>query len=166
MNGALNSFRQKAVALLNEHGIRAVAAMESTPRKQWDGPVAAVSLRRMVCAPGGFQDYLGIHTDPGTRKSGELYGKAVEFTLSLDVYAPRNTGESTCQAAAEGMAEVLACQGLGGIPVVEIRAGAVEFLSQDGLYRLPVECTCKGWLTAAADDSGSFVDFEVKGSRL
>ena len=48
----------------------------------------------------------------------------------------------------------------------EIHSGAVEFLERDGLYRLPVKCTCKGWLVAAVDSSGAFVDFEVKGRKV
>ena len=166
MTGALNTLRQSAVELLREYGLYAVTAMESDSRKRWDGPVAAVSLSRVVCAAGGFRDYLGSRKNPDTGDVDELYGKGVELTLSLDLYAPRHSGESACQEAAGIMAEALTCRGIGGLSVREMQTGAVEFLERDCLYRMPVSCTCKGWLVAVADSSGAFVDFEVKGIRI
>ena len=166
MTGALNALRQSTVELLREYGLYAVAAMEPERRKRWDGPVVAVSLSRVACAPGGFQDYLGLRENKDTGREDELYGRAVELTLGLDIYAPREGGESACQQAVGVMAEALTCQGAGGLSVQELQTDGVEFLERDGLYRLPVKCTCKGWLVAAVDSSGAFVDFEVKGRRL
>jgi hypothetical protein len=157
--------RQAAVELLQECGIHAVCAMEPAARKNWEGAVAAVSLNKVVCAPGGFRDYLGLRDNPDTGLEDELYGRAVEITLGLDLYAPRSGGESACREAADGMTEALATRGVGGLTVLEVEAGRVEFLERDGLYRLPVHCTCRGWLVAAVDSSGAFVDFEVKGRR-
>lgn len=165
MTGALNELRQDAVELLEEYGLSAVRAMEPDSRKGWDGPVAAVSLSRLVCAPGGFQDFLGLRENGDTGMEEELYGRAVEITLGLDLYAPRQGGERACQEAVGVMAEALACRGVGGLTVEELETGAVEFLERDGLYRLPVKCLCRGWLAAAVDRSGAFVDFEVKGRR-
>ena len=64
MNGALNAWRQSVVEQLRENGLNAVTAMESARAKRWREAVAAVSLSRVVCAPGGFKDYLGVMTDP------------------------------------------------------------------------------------------------------
>lgn len=166
MTGALNELRRSAVELLREYGLSAVCAMEPESRRSWDGPVAAVSLDRVVCAPGGFRDFLGLRKDPDTGEQEELYGKAVELTLGLDLYAPRSGGEGACQQAVCVMAEALTREGVGGLSVLELETGAVEFLERDGLYRLPVKCLCKGWLVAAVDSSEAFVDFEVKGSKL
>ena len=166
MNGALNGLRQAAVELLGEYGLYAVTAMEPAARKRWDGPVVAVSLSRVVCAAGGFQDYLGLWTDPETGEESERYGKGIELTLALDIYAPRDGGESACQETMAVLAEAVACRGIGGVPALELLAGRVEFLEQDGLYRLPVSCLCKGWLVARADTSGAFVDFEVRGRMM
>lgn len=166
MTGALNALRQAAAELLREYGVQAVTAMEAAPRRRWDGPVAAVSLSRLVCAPGGFRDYLGLRENPDAGGQEELYGRAVELTLGLDLYAPREGGESACQQAACLMAEALACRDLAGLSVEEFETGAVEFLERDGLYRLPARCRCRGWMAAAVDGSGAFVDFEVKGRKL
>lgn len=166
MTGALNALRQSAVELLREYGVYAVTAMEPESRKRWDGPVAAVSLDRVVCAAGGFKDFLGLRDNPDTGGQDELYGKEVEITLGLDLYAPRNGGESACRQAADLLAEALTCRGVGGLPVEELRTDSVEFLERDGLYHLPVKCICRGWLVAAVDSSGAFADFEVKGRRI
>jgi len=108
MTGALNQLRQSAVELLRACGVEAVTAMEADRRKSWDRPVAAVSLNRVVCAPGGFQHYLGLRDNGQTGVPDELYGRAVELTLGLDLYAPRQCGESACQQAVGLMAEALA----------------------------------------------------------
>lgn len=164
MTGVLNELRQAAVDLLNASGVRAVAAMEPEERRRWNCPVAAVSLSRMKCAPGGFRDYLGVRTGENG-KTEELFGRAVELTLALDLYSPRTGGESACQQAVGALAEALIRRGVGGFSVEELDTEPIAFLSGEGLYHLPVKCLCKGWLTMAADDCDSFTDFEVKGRR-
>ena len=152
MNGALNALRQSAVELLREYGVEAVTAMEPDSRKTPDGPVAAVSLRQVVCAPTAFRDYLGQRTDPDTGVTEELYGREVELTLSLDLYAPCWGGEGACLDAAALMAEALICRDVGGLSVGEIRTERVEFLERDGLYRLPVSCVCRGRMLVRGGD--------------
>lgn len=165
MTGALNALRAGAVELLRAYGLQAVTAMEWTPAARWTQPVAAVSVSRVVCAPGGFQHYLGTRSEEdGTER--ELYGRGVDITLALDLYAPAGTGESACQEALGVMAEALACRGVGGLPALEVESGRVEFLTQERMYRLPVTCRCQGWLVAVADDTGFFTDIEVKGRRV
>lgn len=166
MIGTLNAVRQSVVELLREYGVYAVAAMERGDRRRWNGPVAAVSLNRVVYTSGGFLDYLGLRHNDESGCEDELYGRAVELTLGLDLYAPRDGGEGACQQALGIMAEALTCRGAGGLSVQELQSGAVEFLERDSLYHMPVKCICKGWLVAVMDSSGSFVDFEVKGRNV
>ena len=160
MAGALNAVRAAAVKLLEQYGVPALAGMEPAARARQSGPVAAVSLSRVVCAAGGFRDYLGV------KDGDELYGRAVELTLSLDLYAPRDGGESVCQGAFARLAEALTCGDLAGLTVTEIAGGRVEFLAKDGLYRLPVTCRCGGWMVARVDDSGAFTDFKIEGRTV
>ena len=166
MTGALNLLRKSAVELLKECGLYAVTAMDAAPRKRWDGPVVAVSISRVVCAPGGFRDYLGLRTDPDSGVESELYGRGVELTVALDIYASREGGERACQETMAVLAEAVACRGLGGLTALEVNGGRVEFLEKDGLYRLPVTCLCKGWLVARVDNGGAFVDIEVRGRTI
>lgn len=165
MSGALNGWRQAVAAQLQEAGLNAVAAMEPARAPRWRAAAAAVSLARVVCAPGGFKDYLGTWTDPDTGKRRELYGREAELTLALDIFAPRDGGEGVCQTAAEAAMEELACRGAVGLDALELQAGQVEFLEREGLYRQKATCRCRAWLVARTEDAGgAFTDFEVRGS--
>ena len=165
MNGALNALRRQVAQQLRQAGVNAVTGMESARSSRWREAVAAVSLSRVVCAPGGFKDYLGTHQEENGLER-ELYGREVELTLALDIFAPRDGGESACQEAAEAVAESLVCHGAAGLNALEIQSGQVEFLDKEGLYRQKTTCRCKAWLVARMDDDGgAFVDFEVKGRR-
>ena len=165
MNGALNALREQVAEQLRQAGVNAVTGMESARASRWREAVAAVSLSRVVCAYGGFKDYLGTSREAdGTER--ELYGREVELTLALDIFAPRDGGESACQEAAEMVAESLVCHGAAGLNALEIQTGQVEFLDREGLYRQKASCRCKAWLVARMDDGGGdFADFEVKGRR-
>lgn len=165
MTGAMNALRRSAVELLEEYGLRAVTAMEPDSRKRWLEPVVAVALSKVTCAAGGFQNYLGEKTDEATGVTSELYGRAVELTLALDIYAPRSGGESACREALDTMTEAVMCRGIGGLNVLELESGSVTFL-EDGVYRLPVSCRCKAWLVAAVDEGGTFMNFEVRGRKI
>ena len=165
MNGALNALREQVAEQLRQAGINAVTGMESARSSRWREAVAAVSLIRAVCAPGGFKDYLGTHQEENGLER-ELYGREVELTLALDIFAPRDGGESACQEAAETVAESLMCHGAAGLNALEIQSGQVEFLDKEGLYRQKTSCRCRAWLVARMDDGdGAFVDFEVKGRK-
>ena len=164
MSGALNALRETVAEQLRQAGLNAVAAMESRQAGRWREAVAAVSVARVVCAPGGFKDYLGVRVDPGTGRERELYGREVELTLAVDVFAPRDGGGSACQAAAEAVTECLVCRGAAGLSALEVQAGRVEFLEKEGLYRQEVSCRCRAWLVAETEEiGGAFVDFEVRG---
>ena len=164
MSGALNALREAVAGQLRDAGLNAVAGMESARAKRWREAAAAVSLSRVVCEPGGFRDYLGVYADPETGMERELYGREAELTLAIDIFSPRDGGESACQGAAETAAECLVCRGAAGLPALEIQADRVEFLEKDGLYHLPVSCRCAAWLVAERDEGGEvFADFEVRG---
>lgn len=164
MSGALNALREAVAGQLQDAGLNAVAGMESARANRWREAAAAVSLSRVACEPGGFKDYLGMHTDPDTGKKRELYGRPAELTLAVDIFAPRDGGESACQRAAEAVTECLVCQGAAGLPALEVLTGRVEFLEKDGLYRQEVDCRCVAWLVAVRDEDGeTFADFEVRG---
>ena len=166
MNGALNALREQVAEQLRQAGVNAVTGMEGARASRWREAVAAVSLSRVVCAPGGFQDYLGTHREENGQER-ELYGREVELTLALDIFAPRDRGESACQEAAEAAVESLMCHGAAGLSALEIQTGQVEFLDKEGLYRQKTSCRCKAWLVARMDDGdGAFVDFEVKGRKI
>lgn len=164
MSGALGRMRAELVEQLRQAGIQAAAAFEPEVERRWSEPVTAVLLTKVVYAPGGFRDYLGARqtADGGTE---EVYGRAAELTLALDIYAPRSGGEHAARETMERIAETLTGQGAAGLPVLEMESGEMEFLENRGLYRLPLKCVCKGWLTAAAREDGVFTNIEVRGRQ-
>lgn len=167
MSGALNALREDVVVLLREWGLNAVLAMEPGQAGRWREPVVAVSIGKVLCVTGGFGDYLGQRANAGTGREEELYGWAVEITLALDIYAPRDGGEGVCQETLADMTEALIACGAAGLDVAELQGSRVEFLEKEGLYRQKVDCLCRAWLVAAAkDDGGAFTDFEVKGRKV
>ena len=166
MTGALTKLRQDAVETLKKAGVTAMEAFEAERRSHRAEAVVTVSLAKVVCASGGFRDYLGLRYNRETDREEELYGRGVELTLALDIYAPEGGGESACRTAMDAVAEVLTTQGIGGLSVQEMESGQVEFLDSCGRYRLPMKCRCSAWLVAAAAESGEFADFIVKGRRM
>lgn len=164
MSGALHALREEVAGQLRQAGLNAVAAMEPGRAARWREPVAAVTLSRVSCAPGGFQDYLGLRRDPDSGREAELYGREAEITLTVDVFSPGDGGEGPGQELAEAVMEELMCRGAAGLTALELQSGQTEFLEKIGLYRVQLSCRCRAWLVAAVDDSGgSFVDFVVKG---
>ena len=144
---------------LRKNGLNAVTAMDCARAPRWREAVAAVGLSKAVCAPGGFQNYLGLRKGPDGVEQ-EVYGQEVELTLALDIFAPRDGGGDACQQAADAVLEVLVCQG-GFSSGFEY---PVQFLEKDGLYRQELLCRCGAWLTAQVDgETGFFTEFEVKG---
>ena len=84
MTGALGRWRTAAAEQLRAAGLDAVEAMEPERAARRRGPALAVALAGVSCGSGGFQNYLGTEeTAEGGRR--ELYGRAVELTLRLDV---------------------------------------------------------------------------------
>lgn len=163
MSGALSSLREGVAEQLRQAGLSAVTAMEPQRAARWRSPVAAVGLQGVSCAPGGFQDYLGLRRDPETGREQEVYGREAEITLAVDVFAPVDGGEGACVETAEAVMEELVCRGAAGLTALELQTGRVEFLEKTGLYRVQASCRCRAWLVAAADSGGEFVDFVVKG---
>ena len=157
MTGALGRWRTAAAEQLRAAGLDAVEAMEPERAARRRGPA-------LSCGSGGFQNYLGTEeTAEGGRR--ELYGRAVELTLRLDVLAPRDGGASACRAAAERAAEELLLRGAAGVPVDGLSMGETEYLEAEGLYRLAVRCRCGAWIAAwAVEDGGRLTDFEVRGT--
>jgi len=165
LTGALGRWRSAVAEQLRAAGLDAVEAMEPERARRVRGPVAAVALAGVSCGAGGFQDFLGTEeAEAGGRR--EVYGKAAELTLRVDVFAPRDAGASVCREAAERAAEELLLRGAAGVPVDGLSMGETEYLEAEGLYRLAVRCRCGAWMTArAAEDGGAaLTDFEIRGT--
>lgn len=161
----LEELREATAQFLRDKGIDAVTAWNAGPRVRRSDPVAAVSLRSCEGGPAGFKDYLGERYDPARDVWEELYGKRAVLTLGLDLYAPRDSGESGCAALFARLTEALADDGPEGLTVKELRCGETTYDSQTGLFCCKAEAVCAVYLYAVAEDGGVFADFRVKGTR-
>lgn len=164
MNG-LEELRQWMAHWLNGQGIPAVPVWESGKRTKLSGAVAAVSIRSCTGGPAGFQDYLGQRYEEESGLWQELYGRRAEVTLGLDIRAPRGGGEAACARLFSAMVQAFAAGGPEGIRLREISCGETVFDEEEGLFRCPVRAVGEVFLCAVTDESGSFTDFTVKGTR-
>ncbi len=159
----LQELRGALAGFLREHGLEAVTAWGPERRPRAGGPVAAVSLRGFESGPPGFQDYLGERYDEAKGGWEELYGKRVELTFGLDVYAASAQG---VQAGLDILQEALGEKGPAGLYPVGLTVGETAFQSGSGRYCCPVQARFWVWAVAVSREDGAFLDFEVRGERV
>ena len=146
----LERIREAMTAFLKGEG---VAALTAWPGEDLERPGG----------PGGFQDYLGERYDAGTGHWQELYGKRLQVTFGLDLYAPEGAGAAGMQAAFDALAGALSGGGPPGLRVKEFSRGETSFDQALGLFHCPAEAVCTAYLYAVAEEGGAFLDFVVKG---
>lgn len=159
----LQELRGALAAFLKERGLEAVTAWGPERRLRAGEPVVAVSLRGFESGAPGFQDYLGerYNTEAGCWE--ELYGKRVELTFGLDVYAASAEG---VQAGLDALQAALGEKGPAGLCPVGVSAGETAFQNSGGRYFCPVQARFSAWAVAVSREDGAFLDFEVRGERV
>ena len=165
MSGGLENIREQMVDYLKERGVQAFAAWPAGERPVQEGALVVVSLRGCQAGPAGFQHYLGERYDRDSGQWQELYGRKVQVTFGLDLYAPRESGAAGCQTLFDNLAEALAAGGPEGLKLHTLSRGETAFDRETGLFHCPAEAQCGAWLYAVADEGGTFLDFEVRGER-
>lgn len=158
----LQELRDALAAFLRERGLEAVTAWGPEGRLRAGEPVAAVSLRGFESGPPGFQDYLGERYNEDSGCWEELYGKRVELTFGLDVYAASAEG---VQAGLDVLHAALGERGPAGLRPVGVSVGETVYQSGSGRYFCPVQARFSAWAAAVSREDGSFLDFEVRGER-
>ena len=164
MNG-LDRVRECMAEFLAGQGVEAITAWSDTSRKNADGAVCAVSLRKCQNLGAGFCDYRGERFNQDTGNWEELYGRRVRLTFGLDLYAPagHTAGESAIRAAFDTLSAALQSGGPVGLKLEEFSCRETGFDRAEGRYLCPVEAVYQAFLYAVADEGGTFLDFEVKG---
>ena len=161
----LEELRKELAEYLNRQSVRAMTAWESDRRAKRDETVAVVSIKACEGGPAGFQDYLGERLDEKSGKWEEWYGRKAEITFGVDIWAPRSGGEEACTTHFSKVAQALTLGGPEGVRFREISCGETVFEEQDGMFRCPVRAVGTVFLLARADESGTFTDFTVKGTK-
>ena len=163
MSAGLEKIRQIMADYLNGQGVPAVTAWPMNPRQERKGPVAVVSLQGCKAGPACFQNYLGERFDEETGRWEERYGKRVQLTFGLDLYAPERGDGEGLQGAFDTLAGALLMGGPEGLELLEFSCGATAWDSENRRLNRTVEAVCAGWLCAVTDGGGGFTDFELRG---
>ena len=111
MSAGLDTSRERRADSVTAHGVTAVTAGPAEERLRREGAVAAVTLRACQAGPAGFQSYLGERYNQETEQWEEIYGRKVQLTFGLDLYALPQAGEAALQTALDTLAQ--ACAGAG-----------------------------------------------------
>lgn len=156
----LRQIRDAVIAALRDGGLAAEAAFPPKWAAEQKTPLATVAVGAVEGKNIGLCGYLGETRDP-SGEVREVYGKRLEGTVTVDVWAERAT---ECQDGGEIAAAVL----LGGLPQ-GIRPGelsweAMAWDRETGLFLRRGRLRCEAlFLAEAGEDSGVFLDFILKG---
>ena len=104
---AIGQVKRAVVKAVAEAGCAATAAYGAEELKRYERAVAAVGVRETRITKAGLIGYLGRRTDERTQETAECYGRRMELSVSLDIYAPRTLGAQGCEDAAETAAQAL-----------------------------------------------------------
>jgi hypothetical protein len=163
MKTGLENMRERMADYLREQGVEAVTAWSGQARQKQTKPVVVVSLRECQAGPAGFQDYLGEQYDEASGLWLERYGRKATLTFGLDLYAPAESSEAEVQKEFDTLAGALAQGGPDGLAIEEFSCGEMEYDQSGRLLKQSAQAVCQAYLCAVAQESDTFVDFELRG---
>lgn len=163
MSRAVEVIRERMTRYLQEQGLDALAAWPQERRRAHSGAVVAVSVRRCQAGPAGFQDYLGELFNEESGQWEELYGKKVQLTIGLDLYADAQAGEQAIQNGFDALTEALQEGGPEGLKIISLSCGETGFDRAGGLLKRAAQAECWAYLYAVSEPGGAFLDFEIRG---
>lgn len=158
----LNQVKEAILSALKEAGLTALGRFGTQAERSYTGPVAVIGVAQAAGKPMGLGGYLGTVYDPDAGTEREIYGRMLEVTVSVDVYAPG--GADACESAMETAAETLMAGLPAGLRLRSLQWGQTEWDEDSGLYlrRGTAEYTAQFTATASAE-TGEILDFELKG---
>lgn len=163
MSRGMDVIRERMTQYLQEQDINAITAWPKDERVKQEGAVVVVSLRKCQSGPAGFQDYLGELFNEETGRWEELYGKRVQLTFGLDLYADAKAGENAIQQSFDALTGALQEGGPEGLNIQELSCGETSYDSAGRLLKRAVEAECTAYLYAVTEPGGAFLDFEIRG---
>lgn len=134
-------------------------------RKRYTTPVITVGLKSGVGTTPGFAEYIGQRYVQESDQYIEVYGKRLELTLCLNIYAPKSeaNGAGKCM---ELFGKVLTTLNTlpSGLRIRSVTCGETEFDHSANLFCCPCEVKLTAFLYAeTTEDIGEFLDFILKG---
>lgn len=148
---------------LTERGIPAVEGWVQEPRAEAGEPVVVVTVREYTAQSAGFEHYLGERYNEATAAWEELYGRKVELTLGLDLYAAQRESEGSMQMLAQRLAGVLTLEAPDGLQVGNVTCGKTEWDTGQRRLKREMSACCTAWLQAVCTEESEFLDFELRG---
>lgn len=164
MTNGLTQVKMALVQALESQGLAAVMAFSPGWARHWAQPVAAVGLRTGESREVGLGSYLGTRTDPETGASREIYGKKLTLELSVDLYAPADSGAEGCDQALETLHRVLMTDLPSGLKPAELKWEEVQWSEETAMFLRKGSLSCQAWFTAETTEEGVLLrDFILKG---
>lgn len=144
------------------YGLNARTAWQSGRWTAERKPEMTVELARLEGGPAGLQDYLGERWNGEKNLWEEVYGRKASAEFELRFYA---MSAAECMSQFEKTAGALRAERPGGWTVKRLSCEETEFDRERGRYVRKAAMECEGFLTAVTEESGAFLDFEVRGER-
>lgn len=163
MSKGLEQIRQRMNQYLLQQGVDARQARPDGAQQRLEKPAVVVSLRACRAQPGGFLDYMGERYNEDTGLWEELYGRRVEVTFGLDLWAPKTGGGEPLQELFEQLSGVMAAGAPEGMSLREFSCGETEYDGNARLHRRQAQAVYLVCLYAAAQPGEAFLDFELRG---
>ena len=162
MSSAIEQAKRALCAALERAGLQAETAFASERAAARESAVAVVGLRRGESRGGGLSSYLGLQRAGSEWR--EVYGLRMELTLSLDLYAPAESGASGCDEALEVLHRVM-LEGLpSGLKPTELKWDEARWDEDTAMFVRRGSLACGAFFTASASEDGMLLsDFILKG---
>ena len=163
MNG-LQQVKEALIEALNAAGLNAVPAFSPGWAKRCRHPVAAVGLRKGESSEVGLGRYLGRRTDEATGSEREVYGRALTMELSVDLYAPAESGAAGCDEALEKLHRVLLSALPCGLRPTGLKWEEMDWDEETELFLRKGSLRCEAWFTGEVSEDGLLLqDFILRG---
>ena len=156
----LRQIRDAVIGALRDGGLAAEAAFPAHWTQERKTALATVAVGAAAGKNIGFAGYLGETRDPdGTVR--EVYGRRLEGTVTVDVWAER---ARVCEEGGETAAAVLLSGLPEGIRPGELSWEALAWDKKMGLFLRRGKLRCEAlFLAESGEETGVFLDFILKG---
>lgn len=162
---AAGQVKDALLARLRAEGLDAAGEYERERLRQYTAPVAVVGAQELRLRGAGLAGYLGTRVNPETAEPVEVYGQALELTLSLELYVPRGCGAACADETAEAVSLALLAENPGGVRVREITWMRRVWDERSGMFLLRGSVDCAALFAAEpAQDGPALRKFILEGA--
>ena len=160
----IQQVKAAVVNAIDDADVTALTAYSAEELKKYSSAVAAVGTREVNITHSGAAEYLGQRYDEETGAVQEVYGRKMDLSLSLDIYAPRAAGADACEEAAETVTQAMMTALPCGLHMQKITWQQVQWDKVCGMFRLGGQANYEAYFTAeTAEETAEFTDFILRG---